>query len=212
MNKRLDKKGQFYLVAAVIIVVALFALIGVTNYVSTRKSTHIHDLVEDLSLEAENVVEHGAVNKNNLDAQLQEFASQFTNLEDNYNYFFFYGDKKTIEEDNKITLYSVEKVSAGGQSLRFASKPIEWEFNQNKVSIDELDITLERFSSSSNDLDKIIVTLKDDTKYEIEVNEGENFYLIIKSSEVLEGEEDEIQSSVAEENTEESTEGGSTLE
>lgn len=172
-----SKKGQFYLIAALIIIVALFAVIGVTNYVSTRQSNDVSDLIENLDLEAENVIEYGAVYDYDLNEQLTKFASEFANLEDDYNYFFFYGDEEMINSGT-ITVYVVEKVNVGGIILETGGNQITWVFEETKADIQ--DIGIGGFFNAASGI--LTVTL-DETNYNIEIKEGQNFYLVVRGEE-----------------------------
>ena len=78
MNRKRGKRAQFYIIAAVIIVVVIIGLVGVRNYIRVREEPQeFYDLSEVLSREGTAVVDYGIYNQEDLNVQLQGFTELF---------------------------------------------------------------------------------------------------------------------------------------
>jgi len=74
----MKKKGQFYLIAAVIIVIIIVGLSGITNYVITRKKpVKFYDLSAELSEESVRVVDYGIYNEKDMDSLIGNFTDKY---------------------------------------------------------------------------------------------------------------------------------------
>ena len=79
MQKRKNKKAQFYLIAAVIIVIIIIGMAGVANYVTIREEpTDFYDIGENLGLEGAWVIDQGIYTQTeDLDTRIKDFTSKF---------------------------------------------------------------------------------------------------------------------------------------
>jgi hypothetical protein len=100
MEKGLDKRGQFYLAAAVIIMVIIFGIFAASNYVNvSREKNVIYDLRNELNLESARVVDFSIYNKNDTMEKLENWTktyiegSQDKEVED---WVFIYGDRNNL--------------------------------------------------------------------------------------------------------------------
>ncbi|MEN9625914.1 MAG: hypothetical protein RL557_242 [archaeon] len=93
----MNKGGQFYLIAAVIIVLILFSLTSVSTYVViTSELQSIQDVSADLQRESYHLIEYGIYNKEDLQPMLAKFSG-----EDFGDYFL----KKSAEGSNILFVY-----------------------------------------------------------------------------------------------------------
>jgi len=60
----LNKKGQFYLLAAIIIIVLAIGFFSVTNYTNKKTNSRVDELAEELKTESGKILELGAVDGN----------------------------------------------------------------------------------------------------------------------------------------------------
>ena len=80
MKKRLikAKTGQFYLIAAIIIVTVIIGLSTVTNYVLTKNQPlKFYDLSSEVGEESSRVVDHGIYNAADIQGKIETFLSDF---------------------------------------------------------------------------------------------------------------------------------------
>lgn len=161
----LSKRGQFYLIAAVIIIIILFGLSGVTNYIKTKTpEVQTYELSKELNLESESVINYGLFNSKDIDPLLASFAGNFTDyLSQNSDVYFVYGD------ETKITVLGYTRVSQGSVSIDFGGASSTLIIEGRKLS---KDIT----STDSNNTVSVIIANK---PYEFSLKQGENFYFLI---------------------------------
>jgi hypothetical protein len=169
----MNKRGQFYLIAAVIIVGILVAAAGVSNYVRTRQvDTDIKDLEEELRLESENIVNSGMFNDEELGEKLEIFAEQYAEyIGSEYDLLFVYGDEETIARGylNVIFLFS------SSSSITYAIGDSSSGLDIETRTVDTPEIQIQQ-SGESN-----IIRFKiDDKNYNFEITEGQNFFFIIE--------------------------------
>jgi hypothetical protein len=98
MIKR-EKKGQFYIIAAVIIILVILGLVGVKNYISVKKEPkQFADVGEILELEGRYVIENSAYNnegtvEENIQAYLMLFSSYMEqNTNEDFSLIIVYGN------------------------------------------------------------------------------------------------------------------------
>lgn len=98
-----DKKGQFYLIAAVFIVLIIFGFNSINNYAIVKPEPRsITDISEELNREAYSLVEHGVFNEADIDELVADFAGEdipeyiLKNDEDAAMVFVF-GDKNRLD-------------------------------------------------------------------------------------------------------------------
>ena len=167
-----NKGGQFYLIAAVIIIVAVIGIVGVRNYASTTRDTSVLDLSKELQLEGESVVNYGIVSSENLTLLLNTFATNYGNYvqgKDN-EFIFVYADANTLTGTTpKINvLYSIDVINT--LSLELGGSKIENLIISKQIKSNTFDV-------NPNEEIKINVGNSQQT---FKLNEGQNFYFIIK--------------------------------
>ena len=102
MVKR-GKKGQFYLVAAIIISVIVIGFVSMSNYSRRQETQTIQNVGEELSVESEKVLDYAT--SNNLDEKqaMKDFVYNYTTyLRDGKDSYFLYGNTALIT----VVLYS----------------------------------------------------------------------------------------------------------
>lgn len=166
-----NKKGQFYLLAAMIIVVLIAGFAAVNNYATKRSSTQVYDIGDELDIEVSKVYEYGTTYEKTLDNIVNDFTSQYDDYAgEGKEIYFIYGDTEEIY----LITYDIEVVNAvtlvgeGGQITRA-------KIDQEVVVKASLD------PDCRGDICIVKAEIKDDV-YEFELNPGENFYFIISQT------------------------------
>ncbi|MDD5023280.1 MAG: hypothetical protein PHU63_03870 [Candidatus ainarchaeum sp.] len=159
-----NKKGQFYLLSAIIIIAILIGFVTISNYSNRKTTIRIYDLEEELGIESQNIMDYGTYKEYDIDSLLNQFVESYADyMGEGKNLYFLFGDSEeiTVKAYQEIS----EKVSVGGE---------------------ELIITSERGARTYNPVGNIVIVSVDDVEYQFELTEGENFYFII--SQEIEGE------------------------
>jgi len=163
-----NKRGQFYIIAAVIIVIIISGLAVVSTQARTQPTPEtIQSLSADLNQEAPGIVDFGIFTNKDLEKVLDNFTSQdfapyFLQKTDNTNVVFIYGNKT----DLKAVKYNT--VSTGTITASLGGN-IVWEnFGQFAEQID-VTPTAE---------DKVTVKILN-KNYQFTIREGEMFYFVI---------------------------------
>lgn len=165
----MNKRGQFYIIAAVIIVLAISGLTSISTYAITRPEPRvIESLSSDLKTEGPRIVDFGILNKTDPEDILEsftkeEFAPYFLQKTENANILFIFG--------NKTSLYGVRyrkelsgtiSASIGGQVSWYITNPYSEKIDLNVYPSDE----------------SIKVNLLNNT-YQFELKDNEMFYFLI---------------------------------
>jgi len=107
-----NKRGQFYIIAALIIVIIITGFAGLGTYaIVTPDPKTIQSLSKDLKQENPKIIDYGIYNEEDLNQLLTdftgtEFAPYFLKKTDNANIVFIYGDKnnlKAVQYDTEST-------------------------------------------------------------------------------------------------------------
>jgi len=112
-----NKKGQFYLVAAIIIILAVSGIASVKTYAIIKSEPRkIQDIGSELKEETARIVDYGVYSKQNLTRVLNnftdsEFAPYFLKKTENTSIVFIYGDATELysvqyEPKNTGTVYA----------------------------------------------------------------------------------------------------------
>ena len=158
--KKGNKKGQFYLVAAIVIISIIVGFAVVQNYARSKPRITVYDLAKELNIEGWKVTEYGIVNmideREDFSGKYEMYAGEGLKM------FFIYGDAGEIRvfesnrsDEGKIYLGSVGTAITGTRLVNRSAELIDT--NNQKITVKN-------------------VEGKD---YDFELKEGENFYFII---------------------------------
>jgi len=160
-----NKTAQFYLIAAVVIVVVLFGTYAITTYVKSRSNPQTEDTIEELNLEGESFINYGIFSNKDLNAKLTEFMKA-------------YGD---YVDEEFIFIYSNEELLASNQIKVFSSLNVE----VGRISVASADLTITERMTIPEDMPFTFeggvaeVTIGG-RQYPFELKEGQNFFFILK--------------------------------
>jgi len=177
----MNKRGQFYLVAAIVLVVIIISFATIQNYTRRKSAIKIYDIKEELGIESGNVLDYGTFNI----ADDEERRDLIENFSEEYiayagegrNLSLIFGDYKQMWQ---ITYEEVIVGEVGVQGIGKGTSRLD--IIGSRIKIEEIQPTYEQ----NGNVYKIEVELAG-TKYDFELKPGENFYFII--SEEIGGEQ-----------------------
>ncbi len=166
-----NKRGQFYIVAAIVIVLILGGIASIKTYAIVKpKPKTIYDLSSELKEETSRIVDYGIYNEDeNLSSVLDdfietEFASYFFQKTENAEIILIYG--------NRENLFAVQydEESLGTISATIGTGTIDW------TSLEEVSNKIPIEISPGEDV--VEVNFQNKT-YEFDLMENEMFYFVI---------------------------------
>lgn len=165
-----NKRGQFYLIAAIIIIIVLLGFTGVTNFAKTKKSdVQTYELSKELNLESSFVIQYGLFNSKDINPLLTDFSSNYSKYigDQSSDIYFVYGNQESIQ------VLGYQNVNSGSISLNFGenSQP----FNL-KIPGKETTVSRPIPTEGKTQVDVVI----NEKTYNFDLIEGQNFYFIIK--------------------------------
>ena len=173
MKKEFNKKkGQFYIISAIIIIFVLAGFFFAVNKINVKKEQgKIYDLGKELDIETGYVYDYGIYNENNTQELIKEWAKTYYNYTKDVveDWIFVYGNENnatalyfTKEESGDICI----KVGAGTPPCLPMEKTI---YGKKKGEIKDKKIKVE-FKGVS---------------YNFDLKEGQNFYFVIRGGEYV---------------------------
>jgi hypothetical protein len=161
------KRGQFYLIAAVVIIIAIVGILTLQNYAKKEGGdTRIYDLGEELEGETGYVYDYGVYNNADTQSLIENWSDTYYEYgEEGESWIFVYGDEENL------TALKFSKENSGDIGIVTGGRKIELETiskikEKGKIKdIEEGEVELE-FRNFS---------------YPFELKEGENFFFVISS-------------------------------
>jgi len=171
-----QKKGQFYLIAIILIIVIIFGLVNASNKVVTQqKPTKFYDLSKDYEAETSKVVDYGIYNKYSPSVNITEKIKNITetfrksSFNKNYNYglIFLYGNTTDLQQ-----------VPIGIETIQ---SPISYELATDSPTAiqttSQTELTTKEYTRTGN----IIEVKFLDNTYSFTLTEEDNFYFVVQS-------------------------------
>lgn len=91
----MNKRGQFYLIAAMLIIAIILGLNAVSNYLNQKSNVRLEDLRKELKIEAGHVLDYGVVSG---DDELDDFTRKYSDYAgDEFEIYFITGEAGGIE-------------------------------------------------------------------------------------------------------------------
>lgn len=164
-----NKKGQFYLVAAILIVLAISGIASVKTYTTIKSEPRkIQDIGSELREETTRIVDYGVYSKQNLTRILNnftdsEFAPYFLKKTENTNIVFVYG--------NADELYSAQYTPEYTGTIYATLGGVSSGLQTRGTFVNRTRIT--------DDGDKILTVTILNRNFDFEIKENEMFYFLI---------------------------------
>ena len=161
----MKKKGQFYLLAAIVIISIIIGFAAIANYSKTTGSTKVYDLGEELKIESANILDYGTysgLDEEQMINLLEGFIEAYSEYGEIESLYFIFGNMKNI-------------VVMGYQELS-ENVEVSGDVSEDFISQIEGGIFSQEFTPSPPW--KIEVKING-VLYEFKLKPGENFYFII---------------------------------
>jgi len=169
MKKR-NVRGQFYLIAAFVIIALIISFVTVTNYILKVDKETVVDLKTELQIEGEQVINYGIIEQStNKEDLISNFSAAFAERAEDKQVVFIYGNS-----EGDVVAYQYVEDEMGKIELAIGeSRTGETIIGKAKARVD---------SSRSADGEKITVNLAN-VSYDFNLQSGQNFYFIITANE-----------------------------
>jgi hypothetical protein len=155
-------RGQFYLIATIIIVVVVVSLGVVSNYSKKSEIVVSDDLGKKLDIESEKVLDYGIKNNKNTKELLKNFTKTYSTYLSAESSYFIFGNK------TEVTFAGYKKLDS---SIVYIDVGLgDQELNLVKETYNSLDL--------SSPTENIKVTI-DNIDYNFNIKKGENFHFVI---------------------------------
>jgi len=164
-----EKRGQFYLLAAIILITIIIGFASVSNYLEKKDDIRLYNLGEELKIESKHVLDYGTYNEKN-DTATQELIEGFiekyaTYIEAEIDIYFIFGNKK------QIIIVGYQELTKDTPIIKIGEKEeAEVETTPGKKT------TIK--GVYDREFDEVTITI-DDNDYIFKLGEGENFYFVI---------------------------------
>ena len=166
----MKKRGQFYLVAAIIIIVIIFGFFTIRNYAKTeKKETIVYDLKKEFGLEGGKVIDFAIYNETDYNKVMENWTKTYVPLKgkDASDFVVVYGNSTTL------TLLNYNQTSSGTVSIGGSGVTVI------VTSPMKTDIAI-----AGNDLNIIF----EDFQYNFTLQPGKNFIFLIREGQYIEKE------------------------
>ena len=159
----MKKKGQFYLIAAIIIITIILGFAVISNYSKKQSSIKVYDLAEELGIESRKVLDFGTYKEYD-ETEMSELLGNFIQ-----SYIDYAGEERSLYfvfgNYDKITVVAYKDLTSGELSLE----------GESPLIITQGEHISEEFFPKGNKVEIII----DGLKFEFKLKPGENFYFVI---------------------------------
>jgi hypothetical protein len=171
--KRGNKKGQFYLLAAIIIITVIIGFAAISNYAKKKTTVKLYDIKDELQIESGEVLEHGISEEKDIENLIDDFIEKYQEYAgENRNLYFIFGNTKEVWMVSFEEIIRGRITETGGTGVdipgvRYEKKPLEIEGGRVVATI---------IDAEGNEIE-----------YEFKLNPGQNFFFVI--SQEVEGEQ-----------------------
>jgi hypothetical protein len=165
-------KGQFFLIAAIIIIVVTIGIVTVSNYAGEKESVKLYDLGEELGIESQNVLDYGTysqLNEDEMKMLMENFIQNYVDyIGDTGNLYFVFGNKQKI--------YVVGYQELTNESVCITLNPAT-DPDAECIPLQTIGSTQE-FPSAGEEIEWVFINIEN-YEYQFKLNPGENFYFVI---------------------------------
>ncbi len=169
----MNKRGQIYLIAAMIIIVIIISLTATANYIITKpKPTRFYDMSKWLGDETYRVIDYSIVKDQGVSGMIQNFTEEYfvpymDSKDKLTGMLFVYGDYENVRVvDYKEASIGSIKLTIGGTGYAIdVQTPRKYESIIPTNNQRDVDITI------------------GNSTYNFKLNKGENFIFLIKKCE-----------------------------
>ncbi len=125
----MNKRGQFYLIAAIVIITVAVGFIIVSNSTTSAQTSNIYYLRDEIKIESSKVLDYAANNQLSevqLTNNLTDLSIRYINNSQNSNFFFIFGNSTIMNllayetSYNNVTLNGVDYTNIIGIKIIYA--------------------------------------------------------------------------------------------
>ena len=162
---RSDKRGQFYLLAAVVIVSMIIGFIGVNNLLKRGGDVDLDYTGEELDFESGQVLEYGVTYGGELDELVEHFTTSYEEYAGSEKEILFvFGDSQDTIEVYSYTDVVIGSIGLLGTSAKISKKEKNTHFDVVSIGDNEVSVTFKN------------------QEYVFEIKPGDNFYFVISQT------------------------------
>ncbi len=172
-----NKRGQFFLLAAVIIISGIVAIASIKTFVSetgTKTQEKIYDLSKELGYESVKVIDFGIFNQTYGEELMDDWIGRYTNYSKDKDeiteWLFVYGNT------SKIIITNFTQETQGDIDLSLGDKKVTTKSKPKLISKKD---TRENLIAGTNGKYIVIVTDTLGIQRKFELKSGENFYFVV---------------------------------
>jgi len=160
----MEKKGQFYLLSAIVIISIITGFFAIRNYSDTSENVKIFDLKEELGIESEEVLDYGIYKRENIEKLLENFTKLYsTYAGSEKEIYFIFGNTR------EVYVASYRDIETGTVSITIPETSFLLVTNEKGYKKEKIGVVADG---------NINILIKDVT-YNFKLNPGENFYFVI---------------------------------
>jgi hypothetical protein len=172
----MNKRGQFYLVTAIIIIVVVISFAAIQNYTKKRATLKIYNIKEELGIESGNVLDFGTFNIESPEER-QELITSFSEEYVEYtgegrNLYLIFGSC-----NRGVFFMPYEEVVTGTSTVFIGSQRVSLDSIERELGEPiEVGVT----SIEQGRCETEVISFGDPpVEYKFELKPGENFYFVI---------------------------------
>ena len=167
----MDKRGQFFLIAALVIagIIITFGIINITTR-APAEDVAIYDLSNEIGYESGQLIDRGvymSLSPGQLSSQVISLIGNYSASNPDTDITVVYGDAANI------TAVSYENVPSGSEGVNIGGTTSQ---------VLQTRRTIQSHRASVNPSGNITVRLNDTESLSFDLKQGENFYLILKKN------------------------------
>jgi hypothetical protein len=94
-----NKKGQFYLIAAIVLITIAVGFVVVSNSASSQQTPNIYFLRDELKIESSKIIDYATSSQlsgTQTQSTLVDFSNQYVNNSQNDNFYFIFGNTSNM--------------------------------------------------------------------------------------------------------------------
>ncbi|MFA5019673.1 MAG: hypothetical protein WC533_01090 [Candidatus Pacearchaeota archaeon] len=169
----LNKRGQFYLIAAIIIIIIVLGIVKTTNYILVKKEKgEVNKLNKEVNLEIMAVSQYGIINGKDLKPEYERFGEIYCKSYQDYEFFFVYGNKL----GDVFVMQCQEEVSTDISLIFGGNAPTNLILESNEFIIIPGEVTHQSG-------DSLVVEVLN-TTYTINKSGDEIFYFVVQAKQI----------------------------
>ena len=175
----MNKRGQFYLLGAIVIIVLITSFAAISNYTQKKSDVKVFDFRDELGIESARVLDYGAFQGDSVQisgkTEPVNIVDHFIEVYDKYagedkEIYFIIGDSGGVK------LITYDEVVTGTTGLEF-------ETSRSYISIPGkqiIEASLDSKIYTDEDGDKAVSVPIGDKTYPFKIKPGQNFYFVIQ--------------------------------